>query len=33
VYRILFDALVTIAVMFTLYSWFKYLFKRQPAKA
>lgn len=31
-YRILFDALVSIAVMFTLYSWFRYLFKRQPAK-
>jgi len=32
-HRIIFDTLVSIAVMFTLYSWFTYLLRRQPAKA
>ena len=32
VHRIFFDALVSIAVIFTLYSWFMYMFRGQPAK-
>ena len=32
-FRIFYNGLVSIAVIFTVYSWFKYIFKIRPAKA
>ena len=32
-YRLFFNGLLSIAVVFTLYSWFRYMFQRKPSKA
>ena len=32
-YRLLFNGLMAVAVLFTLYSWFRYQFQGKPAKA